>query len=225
MQPKHDLLVFSKKEILVVLLLLILVALFSFTIGLKLGKSLASKESPVVQQEHQNPPLEEKAEATDEEEEEEEPDTGADHNPQAHPSSHPSSYTGSSGTTTHSKGSVADSVADQKLEEEVKKEGIQSHRAITTELPQQPKKASEGVGYTLQVGAYKTVAEATEEVAVLKRKGIEKAFYFEAEVPGKGTWYRVGIGVYKSKNDAERSGQKLKAQGDFPQFIVQRIGE
>lgn len=78
--------------------------------------------------------------------------------------------------------------------------------------------------YTLQVGSYRTVAEATEQVTQLKHAGLE-AFYLEASVPGKGTWYRVGIGIFPTKDQAEKTAQKWKSEKQLPQFLVQKIGE
>lgn len=220
MQPKHDLLVFSKKEILVVLVLLILVALFSFTIGLRLGKSLGAKESVTIHKEVDQAPLEEKAEDTPEGDEDEDDEGTEEEAGTPTPAKSPDVSAHSTSTDK-----AADALAEQRLTEKVKKEGIKSSRSITTSLPAKKKNASETVGYTLQVGAYKTVNEATEQVSILKRRNMDKAFYFEAEIPGKGTWFRVGIGVYKTKSEAEHAGQRLRAQGEVPSFIVQRIGE
>ena len=78
--------------------------------------------------------------------------------------------------------------------------------------------------YTLQVGAFKTVAEASERVAALRRKGVSDAHYFAAQVQDKGTWYRVGIGSYASKQQAEAAGKSLRASStNTGPFIVQRI--
>lgn len=203
--------VFSKKEVSVVLTLLILVALLSFTIGLRLGKALGAKETAISASSGtlEHPPLAEKKSSSEDEEGEDEEEDSKETKPVAPPPAVSAS---------------AEKVNEAKLSEEVKSEGLKTDHPIVTSLPEKKKK-SEISGYTLQVGAYKTVGEATEQVSELKRKGLEKTFYFEAEIPGKGTWYRVGIGVYTSRGDAEREGQRLRSQGEVPAFIIQRIGE
>ena len=223
MQPKHELLVFSKKEILVVMLLLILVALFSFTLGLRLGKALAGKSNAITTHEAESPPMLEGAmpETVDQEDDAEEP--APDPTPLPGQSSSISSKTMGA---PNPKGNSAENLAEQRLLEEAKKEGVKSTHLVAPILPGQKKRSDiTFVGFTLQIGAYKTVAEAPEQVTSVKRKGLDQSFYFETEVPGKGTWYRVGIGVYKLRIEAERAGVLLKKNKQVPDFIVQRVGE
>ncbi len=208
-QPKYELLVFSKREVFIVIVLLVLVGMLSFTIGLRMGKNLGitiSKDA-LTEQVLEHMPLSEK-------------DTGDSHASGA-------AHKEEAATTDTHKSDL--SVADAKLAEEMKKEKLTPVRPIETTLPKDKKAELKPASsyFTLQVGAYKTVAEASERVAQLKRDDLANAFYFEAEVPGKGTWYRVGLGTYATKNEAENAGKELKVNkaSQAPAFIVQRIGE
>ena len=210
-QPKHDLLVFSKKEVLVVLALLFLVALFSFTIGLNLGKDLAghslgtvpSHDAPPLAEPHHEAPVADTAEG--------------DHSIDAHDAT---------AAKTPVTGHELPHSVDDRLTQELKQEKVSPQRPIANVLPGEKRTAAPVQGFTLQVGSYKSVTEAAERVAVLKRGGFQDAFYFEAVVPEKGTWYRVGLGRYETKSAAEQAGKALRAGAHgatAPSFIVQKL--
>jgi cell division protein FtsN len=208
-QVRHDLLVFSKKEIILVFILLVLIALLSFTLGLRMGKQLAAVAIPggVSHEAVVDPPLHEA------------PTTVAADGDE-HGAAEPAA-------TSHGSAPTAASVADAQLKHELTEEKVAPVRKVLTALPQDKVGDAPVPGsYTLQVGAFKSVAEATERVAVLRRKGVKDAHYFAAQVPDKGTWYRVGIGSYSGKQQAEAAGKSLRASptaAEVGPFIVQRI--
>jgi DedD protein len=73
--------------------------------------------------------------------------------------------------------------------------------------PEPPK--AEGKGrYTLQLSSFQTRAEADAFSAELKKAGYSLSIT-EANVPGKGTWFRVRLGAYGSHDEA------LAAKADF----------
>lgn len=67
---------------------------------------------------------------------------------------------------------------------------------------------SDGNQYAIQISSWKTKSKADSESFKLKRAG-HKAFVVKADVPGKGTWYRVRIGFFDSLSQAEAYQQKL----------------
>lgn len=71
----------------------------------------------------------------------------------------------------------------------------------------------------LQVGAYKTPAEAQARVAKLKSSGVDARFV-KAEVPGKGTWYRVQLGRFANDAEASKHAGELRAKGVVQDYIV-----
>jgi cell division protein FtsN len=70
---------------------------------------------------------------------------------------------------------------------------------------------SEG-SMTLQVASFTSATQANDRVARLKSDGID-ARVVRAEIPNRGTWYRVQIGRFTSREEAERYGRQLKARG------------
>jgi type IV secretory pathway VirB10-like protein len=206
MDQRPDLLIFSKKEFFAIVILLVLVALFSFTLGLKMGKTLGFSSKDVAQSEPQTPVKVEQ----------------------------PATVTESATTTEVA--TQTETAPAQAPQPEVKKadeaevapdaaQGLSAEEYAGEQLHKDKKtKAQPGAGgkYTLQVGSYRTVSEAAERVADLKHSGLD-AFYLAAEVPGKGTWYRVGIGVFRTKSEAERTAAEWKKTRQVPPFIVQKV--
>ncbi|HWQ36098.1 MAG TPA: SPOR domain-containing protein [Blastocatellia bacterium] len=74
-------------------------------------------------------------------------------------------------------------------------------------------------GLTLQLGSYNNQNEAGQRVAALKSAGVE-ARVVRAEIPGKGTWYRVQTGRFTSREEASRYASQLKARGLIRDFMV-----
>jgi cell division septation protein DedD len=72
---------------------------------------------------------------------------------------------------------------------------------------------------TIQVGSYNNLAEANARVAQLRLAGVE-ARVVKAEIPGRGTWYRLHAGRFTSRQEATRYATQLKAKGAVKDFLV-----
>lgn len=75
--------------------------------------------------------------------------------------------------------------------------------------------------YTLQVVSYRTRAEA-ELFAEQLRDGGHDSFLMEAEVEGRGRFYRVRIGPFETRAEAERYRRSFEAEERMDSFIVRR---
>lgn len=60
-----------------------------------------------------------------------------------------------------------------------------------------------GGGFTVQVGAMPARAEADALVAKLRSQGLAP-YVVEADIPGKGTFYRVRLGKFRTRDEAKR---------------------
>lgn len=78
---------------------------------------------------------------------------------------------------------------------------------------------NDGGKFTVQVGSYNERAQADERVAGLQSSGFE-ARVVAAELPNRGTWYRVQIGRFASRDEATRYGAQLRARGVADNMIV-----
>lgn len=84
--------------------------------------------------------------------------------------------------------------------EEAKKKGIAVMPTINP-----------GGKYAVQVGAYQKEEEAKKIVEGLKSKGYP-AFVETTKGSGQGTWYRVRIGLFKTRGEAKLYGNTLKGR-------------
>ncbi|HVY55543.1 MAG TPA: SPOR domain-containing protein [Thermodesulfobacteriota bacterium] len=66
-----------------------------------------------------------------------------------------------------------------------------------------------GAGFTVQVASYRDRGDADALAQKLTRKGY-RAFVAEAELPGKGIWYRVRVGRFGTRKEAASFGESLK---------------
>ena len=73
--------------------------------------------------------------------------------------------------------------------------------------------------YTLQTASHREQGMAVEEVKDLKRKGYA-AFVSSSELPGKGTWHRVRLGSFTSREAAEKLRKTLKTKERISSIIV-----
>jgi cell division protein FtsN len=68
-----------------------------------------------------------------------------------------------------------------------------------------------GPVFTVQVSSGKDKKGAEKRVTTLINKGYP-AYLVSSEISGKGTWYRVRVGEYRDKNEAEKTLSKLSQE-------------
>lgn len=74
--------------------------------------------------------------------------------------------------------------------------------------------------FTVQVGAMPTREEADALVASLRARGLAP-YVVEADVPGKGFFYRVRLGRFGSRDEANRYLRDLQREADLAGFVAQ----
>jgi cell division septation protein DedD/transcription initiation factor TFIIIB Brf1 subunit/transcription initiation factor TFIIB len=73
--------------------------------------------------------------------------------------------------------------------------------------------------FTVQVGSYSAANEAEARAAVLRSAG-QTVRVAEVEIPKRGKWYRVYVGGFASRADAESHGKSLRERGLAESFIA-----
>jgi cell division protein FtsN len=73
--------------------------------------------------------------------------------------------------------------------------------------------------FTVQVGSYNDAAQAEERAGRLRSSGIE-ARVVRADIPRRGTWYRVQAGRFASQQEATRFASEIKGKGATDDFII-----
>jgi cell division septation protein DedD len=83
-----------------------------------------------------------------------------------------------------------------------------------------PAPVAEGGGnFTAQVGSFNSQSEANARVSSLRAAGFE-AHVAAAELPGRGTWYRVQVGRFADKAEAAKTVAALRAKGAASTALV-----
>ena len=77
---------------------------------------------------------------------------------------------------------------------------------------------SEG-GWQVQVSSYKTDAEAQAFAEQLRARG-HRAHVQAAEIPKRGTWYRVKIGPFATQMEATKYLKSFAAKEKMPGFVI-----
>ena len=84
---------------------------------------------------------------------------------------------------------------------------------------QRPTEAVPGGAFTLQISAFQNRAEADRFAAKLRDRGYAP-YIITAEVPNKGTWYRVRMGSFPSKDAASRYLSDFKRETQLQAFVA-----
>jgi hypothetical protein len=74
-------------------------------------------------------------------------------------------------------------------------------------------------GFSIQIASAPAEAEAQAMVTELKANGVE-AYWVKAEVPGKGTRYRVRIGRFSNQSEAKTVAERTRGRGLIKEFII-----
>lgn len=77
--------------------------------------------------------------------------------------------------------------------------------------------------YTLQVGSFPSAKEALEHLEKLDTSGSDKAFVREAVVDGHGKRFRVFVGGFETKKDADGAAQKFVKDRLIQSYVVAKM--
>lgn len=74
-------------------------------------------------------------------------------------------------------------------------------------------------GWQVQVSSFRTLAEADAFATQLRARG-HKAHVQRAEIPSRGTWFRVKIGPFGTQHEAIKYRSSFEAKEKMPGFVV-----
>jgi cell division protein FtsN len=213
---KRRLFIYDRKEVGILILLGVGVALFAFTLGVHLGKQVVPKEiaaaadaksvDPLVPADTQAPSRVEVSEEV------------------------------------KNIPAAVDETLDQSLRDEIAKTGMKVDQPRQVELPtevgsaapakapaeeKKPRRKAERTApssashYTLQVGSYPSLHDAEPVLLKLNENGL-RAEVREVELAGKGKWFRLFVGEFDTVKDAEKAGKSFKKERRIAEFVVVR---
>jgi cell division protein FtsN len=225
---KRRLFIYDRKEVGILILLGVGVALFAFTLGVHLGKQVVPQklESAV------------ESGAT-------EPVAAASEQPPVR---------GEIAQEVKNVPAAMDETLDQSLRDEIAKTGLQLDSGRQVDLPTEvrsagirkaepapavsprsvdarPKTAAQSSAqpstprvkgkYTLQVGSFPNLRDAEPELLKLNENGL-RAEVREVEIAGKGKWFRLFVGQFDSVKDADQAGKTFRNERRISDFVVVR---
>jgi DedD protein len=85
--------------------------------------------------------------------------------------------------------------------------------------PAEPPRADGKGRFTLQLSSFQTRGEADAFIAELKKSGYAPTVT-EANVPGKGTWFRVRLGGYSSYDEAMAGKADFEAKAKIIAYVT-----
>ncbi|MBT4793355.1 MAG: SPOR domain-containing protein [Halobacteriovoraceae bacterium] len=224
MEDNNKLFVFEKKEVILIFIFIILIAVISFTLGIRTGKQLSIKHDQYTDEDVQNINLKSV--------EEEYVDKVVE--PQGE-----SNFEESIKDDGSSDGAVTDKsengmearlkeemakLANEKIEvEKTKEEPKQVKEVIAKESRVQDTGDAKYAGkYTIQLYADQSKANAQEFADSFIIKGYD-VIINEVSIPGKGKWYRVGVGIFDNVNKAKDYLESKKDLFQNKKYFVQEI--
>lgn len=213
MTKKTGLFIFEKREVWVLFLLAITVAVFAFILGVHLGKKVGDSQN-VAELKDATPAhtaddmvpdrvqLTEQAQGVDQ------------------------AVTESLNQALHEEVQNAGIKLNVKRQVQLPEKTVSKNAGATTlesdekkeVIPALVRQSPEGK-YTIQVGSFPSLSEASEELSALENKGVEP-FMRHTLIRGKGEWYRIYLGGYDSKKQAETIAHKYVKEQVIRSFIV-----
>jgi septal ring-binding cell division protein DamX len=179
MEENSKVIVFEKKEMILVLLLMIVLIITSFTLGIRLGKKLSLQEAGVKDEDVRTVELksavEEDADATAAQD---------------------------AGLTDEEKLRRLMDESKARLEGELEK--FTTEDPMTKPAPADTATKSNMVGkYTIQLGSYNNIDDARQFAEGFTVRGYSPIIN-EVKIPGKGNWYRVSLGLFNTVEEAKK---------------------
>lgn len=213
MEHRSQIFIYERRELLILILLATTVAVFAFTLGVHLGKrvhspaeffSKTTAHAPVETAEDQLPTSVEISDQV----------TGIQR--------------------------AARDILDETIKNEVSRTGVklEPHRQVS--LPEKTASANKGATtlitalenavkaihrktpekkYTLQVGSYPRLSDAQDRIEALEALQLEP-YLRVVDLGKKGRWYRIFLGGFDSKKEAEDFGQRYKSRNTIESYIV-----
>jgi tetratricopeptide (TPR) repeat protein/cell division septation protein DedD len=82
---------------------------------------------------------------------------------------------------------------------------------------------SQDAFYSIHIGSYKDHSNAANRVSAFETSYGFKAFYRYEAVEGKGGWYRVYVGRFDSRSEAEERAKELMGKHAMPHYSIRTV--
>ena len=203
MDDKTNLYVFEKKEVLLIFIFMLLIAVTAFVLGVKVGKTFTYSDITQVEREFDQLQFQ-----SDKEEEMQK---------QVVPTEIPAD--------------VTNKLLEDSLKEELTREEERLNEASLTPAQVSTRPAAQTTQttspnldgkYTIQLGSHRSYEEAEQFARGFTVRGYNPIIK-ETEIPGKGIWFRVSIGVFDSVSEARDYVLKESTLFHGEDYVFQRF--
>lgn len=180
MEENNKVIIFEKKEIILVLIFVLVLIVTSFTLGIRLGKKLSLNEAGVKDEDVKTVELKSAAEEDAE-----------------------ASVAEESKLTDEEKLKKLMDESKNRLTDELEKFSKEDTPASAANGTGAEENKSTMAGkFTIQLGSYETIEEAKQFAEGFTVRGYSPIIN-EVKIPGKGNWYRVSLGLFNSLEEAK----------------------
>ena len=199
MEENNKVIVFEKKEIILILLFVLVLIITSFTLGIQLGKKLALEESGIKPEDQKTVELKSSIEEDVEKTIQEDSKLTDEEKLKK--------------LMDESKNRLSDELEKFSAKDKDKdKDKVEPNKSV------EPQTSSAMNGkYTIQLGSYPTVEEAKQFAEGFTVRGYSPIIN-ETSLDNKGTWYRVSLGLFSNVEEAKayvKNEQSLFSGQDY----------
>ncbi len=193
MDSKTKLYVFAKKEVALIFIFMILIAITSFIMGIKIGKKYSYEVAGITQADQKKVV---DLLSTNEEELEK-----IKKNQDLH-------KVDSADIENKLQEKISDEFGTTPAHGEVSAHGAHPEANMSTEAPTHENKSSKNSSdelsgkMTIQLGSHRTLKEAEDFSEGFKARGYDPIIN-QIDIKGKGTWYRVSLGAFNTVDEAK----------------------
>lgn len=245
MEDKSKLFVFDKKEVLLIFVFILVIASTAFTVGVRMGMKWQLENQGITKADIDTVKLKSQNEEYADKLLNEKANTEKDIKEEANKRLKEEIERAGKGTTN------LELKQEVKIKEETDTEEITDSKPDTgnlidsynitddktTAVEDTPKEAVEDINqqdgdvqlannlkgkYTVQVGAYKTLDEAKSFASGFEVRGYSPIIN-EVKIPNKGTWYRVSVGAFGTRNEAKDYIVKEKSLFQSYDYLIKKI--
>lgn len=199
MEENNKVIIFEKKEIIIVLVFVVVLIITSFTLGIRLGKKLAFDESGIKKEDVKAVELR----STVEEDADE-------------------TLTQDAKLTDEEKLKKLMDESKTRLSDELEKFSSEEKPAANPVSDGTNSQPSMTGKFTIQLGSYNTVEEAKQFAEGFTVRGYSPIIN-EVKIDGKGTWYRVSLGLFASVEEAKSYIQQEQSLFSGQEHVISEI--
>jgi septal ring-binding cell division protein DamX len=230
MEDNNKLFVFEKKEVILIFLFIILIAVISFTLGVRTGKELSLKHDSYSPEDVKSIDLKSVEEEFVEKVVVDEP--GTDFEKSMDKVSTTEEDEESTVNMEDRLREEMEKLAKEDVEVEVQKKKVSPSNTEETKS-ENTGKTEKGLAesdgknqfsgkYTIQLFSHQSQEAAHEFADVFRLKGYD-VIINEVVIPGKGKWYRVSIGIFTNVNEAKDYLENEKKLFQNNKYVIQQI--